>query len=181
MVRSCCVCKTSNNDAKKSYFRIPKVISHRNEEISQLSILRRKKWCDVLNLSFNESSVRICSDHFKSGKIVRYLLLNLLFFMVSQCVSGFPAELLDKDDVDWIPSLNLDKMKPKRKKIVKRIKKRQPKVTDDEMFKGKNVMCRFCAKMMDKNLCVNIFECENFEVLLNSISVVLSHPVSWKF
>lgn len=94
------------------------------------------------------------------------------------CISGSPADLLDKDDVDWIPSLNLEKIKPKRKKIVKKIINRKPKVTDDEIFKRKNVMCRFCGTTVDKSLCVNIFECENFELLLNSISIVLAHPVS---
>ncbi|KAL0276407.1 UNVERIFIED_CONTAM: hypothetical protein PYX00_003992 [Menopon gallinae] len=87
MVKSCWICKTSGKNSNKSYFRIPKILSHRNSQIFHLSALRTEKWRKVLLLPEEVSDIRICSDHFLSGN---------------------PARLLDVNDPDWVPTQNLN-------------------------------------------------------------------------
>ena len=73
----------------KSYYRLPKVLTHQGSKTYELSKRRRDEWLarirreDITPKQY--SDIRVCSDHF----------------------FGRPAKLYDVDKPDWAPSLNL--------------------------------------------------------------------------
>ena len=74
---------------KKSFFRIPKIIRHHDEETELRSTDRREKWFQAIKRRDMDTSAdhyRVCSDHFVSGK---------------------PAKLYESLDPDWVPTMNL--------------------------------------------------------------------------
>ncbi|XP_022808109.1 uncharacterized protein LOC111345105 [Stylophora pistillata] len=93
MVNFCAVygCSNrSNREKDRSYFRLPAIITRPNDEKQALSKERRATWLARIrrdDLSSNPSDfVRVCSDHFISGK---------------------PSSIYDKDNPDWAPSQKL--------------------------------------------------------------------------
>ncbi|KAK3590061.1 hypothetical protein CHS0354_041093 [Potamilus streckersoni] len=78
-----------SNKGRKSFYRIPSVMKNHGPQTLELSARRRETWFARLRRDFkslNVDNVRVCSDHF---------------------VSGRPATLYDTSDVDWAPSLKL--------------------------------------------------------------------------
>ncbi|KAL3864428.1 hypothetical protein ACJMK2_006112 [Sinanodonta woodiana] len=78
-----------SNRGRKSFYRIPSVMKNHGPQTLELSARRRDTWFARLRRDFkslNVDNVRVCSDHF---------------------VSGRPATLYDTSDVDWAPSLKL--------------------------------------------------------------------------
>ncbi|XP_071371645.1 uncharacterized protein [Centroberyx affinis] len=99
MPNFCAVVGCSNRSGKglkKSFYRIPSIVSHQGEKTRLLTIKRRAGWLQALrrkNLNLKQSNYhyqydqyRICSDHF---------------------IEGAPATLYDVSNPDWIPSLNM--------------------------------------------------------------------------
>ncbi|XP_029906301.1 THAP domain-containing protein 4-like isoform X2 [Myripristis murdjan] len=99
MPNFCAVVGCSNRSGKglkKSFYRIPSIVSHQGEKTRLLSIKRRAGWLQALrrkNLNLKQSNYhyqydqyRICSDHF---------------------ITGAPATLYDVSNPDWIPSVNM--------------------------------------------------------------------------
>ncbi|XP_074624500.1 uncharacterized protein LOC141882444 isoform X2 [Acropora palmata] len=93
MVNFCAVygCSNRSNRGKdRSYFRLPAIITRPNDEKQALSKARRATWLARIrraDLSSNPSNfVRVCSDHFISGK---------------------PSSIYGKDNPDWAPSQKL--------------------------------------------------------------------------
>ena len=86
--------KRSGRDRDVSFYRIPKVIKSRGEEREQLSEKRRSGFlAAIMRADLTEKILvndRICSRHFLSGK---------------------PADLLDVNNPDWLPSLYLGNSK----------------------------------------------------------------------
>ena len=61
-----------NREKDKSFFRIPKILLHGDEEMRALSIERRREWVSMINqkdTGLTASHHRVCSDHFVSGTI----------------------------------------------------------------------------------------------------------------
>ncbi|EDO32538.1 predicted protein [Nematostella vectensis] len=85
----------SSRDRQKSYFRIPRCVSHKSVRLREVTLRRREKW--LKNLAGSTKLIasphaRVCSDHF---------------------VKGFPGNVFDENDVDWAPTLKLgDESKP---------------------------------------------------------------------
>ena len=82
--------KRSGRDKDVSFYRIPKVITNKGEDMEKLS---RKRRAGVLSATKRAdltekimANDRICSRHFLSGK---------------------PASLVDDNSPDWLPTLNL--------------------------------------------------------------------------
>ncbi|XP_078382409.1 uncharacterized protein LOC144665109, partial [Oculina patagonica] len=93
MVNFCAVfgCSNrSNRDKDRSYYRLPALITRSNERKQALSRERRATWLARIrreDLSSNQGEfVRVCSDHFITGK---------------------PSSIYDKNNPDWAPSQNL--------------------------------------------------------------------------
>jgi len=88
--------KRSGRDKDVSFFRLPKVVSNKGEEIYSLSKRRRDGFLAAISRVGLTDTIlkndRICSRHFISGK---------------------PADLLDHTNPDWLPSLNLGHNKAK--------------------------------------------------------------------
>ena len=82
--------KRSGRDKGVSFYRIPKIITHRGQRDYELSKKRRDGFLAAISLDGLTEKVlvndRICSRHFRSGK---------------------PAALYDDTNPDWLPSLNL--------------------------------------------------------------------------
>ena len=67
----------STRETEKSFFRIPKVVSHQGEKVQELSEERRKKWINNFNTKDFDPELdhyRVCSDHFMEGEYVFFLL-----------------------------------------------------------------------------------------------------------
>ena len=70
----CCVVGCSNrseNSTGKSFFRIPSIITHHDEETQILTKERRTKWFNNIkreDINKNMNHYRVCSDHFINGK-----------------------------------------------------------------------------------------------------------------
>ena len=93
MVNFCVTVGCSNRigrDKSKSFFRLPKVITHQGEETKALSEERRNTWLARISRvelsTEKQKNTRVCSDHF---------------------VSGTPAALYNTRNTDWDPSLGL--------------------------------------------------------------------------
>lgn len=72
MVHTCTVqgCRSrSSDDIKRSFFRIPAVITREGEVTEGLSRERREKWLAEINRKNYRPSAytKICSDHFVTG------------------------------------------------------------------------------------------------------------------
>ncbi|XP_013406439.1 uncharacterized protein LOC106170924 [Lingula anatina] len=78
-----------NRENDRSYYRLPKVITHQGDQTKELSQARRDKWLSNIGRSdIKESSyehIRVCSDHFV----------------------GKPAALYDKLNPDWAPTVKM--------------------------------------------------------------------------
>ncbi len=67
----------SNRENQKSYFRVPKVVTHKGEKFKKLTEKRRQTWLNRLRSGGAESvSARVCSDHFVKGKATVIKLLT---------------------------------------------------------------------------------------------------------
>ena len=72
----------SNRESEKSYFRVPKIITHKGKKCREFTERRRLKWLANLKLcskGIESPNARVCSDHFIKGK-----LKHTLF-----CFTGF--------------------------------------------------------------------------------------------
>lgn len=82
--------KRSGRDKDVSFFRIPKIVTNRSEAKEELSRRRRAGFLSAIKRDDLTEKVlsndRICSRHFLPGK---------------------PADLLDENNPDWLPTLNL--------------------------------------------------------------------------
>lgn len=96
MVNFCAVfgCSNrSNRNKEKSLYQIPTIVTKEALQSEDLSARRRREWLaalrrkDVVSGS-NLSHIRVCSDHFLSGR---------------------PSALYATMDPDWVPSLKLGK------------------------------------------------------------------------
>ncbi|XP_041665267.1 zinc finger protein 2 homolog isoform X1 [Cheilinus undulatus] len=79
----------SNREKNKSFFRVPKVVTHRSEKYKQLTEKRRQTWIRNLRLKSRGAesvNARVCSDHF---------------------VKGCPSAVYDEEDEDWAPTVRL--------------------------------------------------------------------------
>ncbi|KAL3888493.1 hypothetical protein ACJMK2_000860 [Sinanodonta woodiana] len=79
----------SDRETHLKYYRLPKVVKNQGEECVKLSEERRRLWLARLQQNFdgkNIENIRVCSAHFISGK---------------------RAELYQRDNPDWAPSLNM--------------------------------------------------------------------------
>ncbi|XP_023203790.1 uncharacterized protein LOC111611395 [Xiphophorus maculatus] len=83
-------CKSrGDKKVKRSFHYIPKVRTTEGEQTLRLSIERRRVWLANIRRKEQPSSTsRICSDHF---------------------ISGRPADLYDRSNPDWAPTLKLTK------------------------------------------------------------------------
>ncbi|XP_014678815.1 PREDICTED: uncharacterized protein LOC106818641 [Priapulus caudatus] len=91
MVNFCAIyrCGSRGDRDKKSFYRLPAVITGQCEKTLELSQKRRAKWLANVSRSIKTSNlpyVRICSDHFITGK---------------------PSTLFDCTNPDWAPTINL--------------------------------------------------------------------------
>ena len=93
MVRFCAVVgcgNRSNRDKDKSFYRLPAVVTNQGAHTEELSDKRRRSWLAAIRRKDIKTSsyayVRVCSDHFLSGK---------------------PSSLYDTRNTDWVPSLKL--------------------------------------------------------------------------
>ncbi|XP_047138342.1 uncharacterized protein LOC124814575 [Hydra vulgaris] len=87
----CCVfnCTNRSENCTKSFFCIPTILLHHDEETKQLSTERKNKWfCAIKreDMNFDATHYRVCSDHFITGK---------------------PAKLFEKSHPDWIPNQSM--------------------------------------------------------------------------
>ncbi|XP_020899873.1 uncharacterized protein LOC110238542 [Exaiptasia diaphana] len=79
-------------DIEYSFYRIPKIIRHQGEQTQKLSTERREQWLKNINRDRKDltekkiDGTRVCSAHFVSGK---------------------PATLEDKSNIDWAPTVNM--------------------------------------------------------------------------
>ncbi len=82
--------KRSGRDKDVSFFRIPRVISNKGEEVCGLSKKRKEKFFAAISrVGLTEKILkndRICSRHYLRGK---------------------PSDLLDETNPDWLPTLHL--------------------------------------------------------------------------
>ncbi|KAG1695932.1 hypothetical protein GQR58_006430 [Nymphon striatum] len=104
MVISCWVKGCSNRldgKVKRGFYSIPTVRTFEGEDTQKLSDERRRLWLSNINRKDTPSKyAKICSDHFVHGK---------------------PANLFDRANPDWAPTLKLcDNISPR--KFVKKVK-----------------------------------------------------------
>ena len=66
---------------KRSFFRIPAVILHHDEETKLISTERRKRWLIAIRRADRELNEydRVCSRHFISGKST---IINMFYFHI---------------------------------------------------------------------------------------------------
>ena len=60
----------SNREKGKGYYRVPKVIANRGENLKKVTEKRRKKWIANLRLKSGgaeSANARVCGDHFVKG------------------------------------------------------------------------------------------------------------------
>ena len=80
----------SGRDKDKSLLRLPSVIRHQGEKTLELSGRRQLEWLARIRRKDlrpeRYHNTRVCSDHF---------------------VTGSPSALIDENNPDWAPSLNL--------------------------------------------------------------------------
>ncbi|XP_067226618.1 uncharacterized protein [Chanodichthys erythropterus] len=112
---------TNRSDREKhlEYYRLPKILTNQGEECKKLSEERRRLWLAKLNQDFqgkNLDNIRVCSNHFLSGK---------------------RSDLYKKDDPDWVPSVNMrGKQEPQPPKdsltsrYTRRVNRAQQKLKD---------------------------------------------------
>lgn len=93
MVNFCAVVGCANRadrNKDKSFYRLPAIITHQGEKTKELSESRRRGWLAAIRRQDikpgNYPHIRVCSDHFISGK---------------------PADMYNSTSPDWIPSLCL--------------------------------------------------------------------------
>ncbi|KAL5013813.1 hypothetical protein ScPMuIL_008083 [Solemya velum] len=91
MVNFCAIfrCSSRGDRDKKSFYRLPAVITRQGEKTMELSKKRREKWLTRISRDIKASNLaytRVCSDHFISGK---------------------PCSIQYADNPDWAPSLKL--------------------------------------------------------------------------
>ncbi|XP_065645260.1 uncharacterized protein LOC136075753 [Hydra vulgaris] len=87
----CCVfrCTNRSESCTKSFFRIPTILLHHDEETKQISTERKMKWFSAIkreNMNINTTHYRVCSDHFITGK---------------------PSKLFEKSHPNWIPNQSM--------------------------------------------------------------------------
>ena len=80
----------SNRDKDKSFYRLPAVVTNQGAHTEELSDKRRRSWLAAIRRKDIKTSsyayVRVCSDHFSSGK---------------------PSPLYDTTNPDWVSSPKL--------------------------------------------------------------------------
>ncbi|KAL5021355.1 hypothetical protein ScPMuIL_000510 [Solemya velum] len=92
MVNFCAmmVCSNRSDRDKKSFFRLPTIITSQGEQTKQLSEKRQQAWLTAISQKdLTEKSyphTRVCQDHF---------------------ISGHASKLYDTNNPDWAPSLLL--------------------------------------------------------------------------
>nr|CAD7427767.1 unnamed protein product [Timema monikensis] len=90
--RACVVkgCDSHIGDDSKIFYRFPSLIGCNGREFKNLCMLRRSKWIDAVKrggiTKKKFRNERICSNHFITGK---------------------PGRMTDKNDPDWVPTLNM--------------------------------------------------------------------------
>ena len=115
----CCVCRIQQfPGCNRSFFSIPKPTFCMSLEDKSLTKIRRQKWLDVFNaknICYNRMRHRVCSRHFQSGKSLLIFPLFLSSFITGNyyfdwktIIIGKPSSLRKRQDVDWVPSVNLD-------------------------------------------------------------------------
>ena len=82
MVNFCAVYGCSNRadrEKNKLFYHLPKIIEHQGEDALKLSEERRTKWLsrisqeDLKGDPKKLKQIRVCSDHFVSGKYTRVI------------------------------------------------------------------------------------------------------------
>ncbi|CAC5403235.1 unnamed protein product [Mytilus coruscus] len=95
MVNTCvvygCTNRSKPGDTDLKFFDIPKLIKHQGIQTEELSIERRRVWLARINrANFDpdptKRHLKVCSDHF---------------------ITGLKADLFDKTNPDWAPSIRL--------------------------------------------------------------------------
>ncbi len=93
MVNFCAIVRCGhrgNRDKEKSFYRLPAVISNQGPQTQELSEKRQRSWLAAIRREDIKPAsypyIRVCSDHFKSGK---------------------PSSLYDLTNPDWVPTLKL--------------------------------------------------------------------------
>ena len=64
-------CTNRSESCSKSFFRIPSVLTHHDEETKTISHGRRLKWFNNIkceDMKITATHYRVCSDHFISGE-----------------------------------------------------------------------------------------------------------------
>ncbi|XP_024919482.1 zinc finger protein 658B-like [Cynoglossus semilaevis] len=106
MVNTCvvsgCTNRAGKGDRKLKFFVIPKVICHQGKLTEDISTERRMLWLSRINrVNFNpepsQRHYKVCSEHF---------------------ISGEKADLYDKTNPDWAPSLKMRTVKKKTSKTM---------------------------------------------------------------
>ena len=126
MPNFCAVVGCGNNGDKhpeKSFFRLPAVLSKGDENTRALCARRRQAFINALKRADLEGKkleyFRICSDHFISvSQVSKTYLKNALVCAIARqlvmevmspanviCFQGRPADILDCNNPDWIPTL----------------------------------------------------------------------------
>lgn len=62
----------SNREKGKSFYRVPKIVTHKGEKYRKLTEQRRKMWISNLHLQSGgaeSAHARVCSDHFLKGML----------------------------------------------------------------------------------------------------------------
>ena len=100
MVNFCAVfgCSNrSNRETNKSFYRLPKEVKNQGEDGRILSKLRRDKWLSAINrkdLNPESTHIRICSDHFLSGKKQVISLVIMVELATAQIILLFTFLLM---------------------------------------------------------------------------------------
>nr|CAI5819623.1 unnamed protein product [Callosobruchus analis] len=122
----CCVVNCGSRSKRDSlhFYRIPQVLKHTHRtDLNELSALRRQKWLEAIKRQdLSETKIknaRVCSKHFVSGK---------------------PAELSDKLNPDWVPSVDMgyssiseSTATSKTERYERSIKRRKVSRTEEEL------------------------------------------------
>ena len=90
MVNFCAVygCSNRGDRDKKSFFRLPTVITNQCDKTRELSERRRLQWLSNLGRDFkstNLSNIRVCSDHFVKGELKYTVLLSSIALLDLSC------------------------------------------------------------------------------------------------
>ena len=86
MVLKCSIYGCSNRKEREKdlhFYRLPSIISHQGEETKKLTSDRRREWMAKIGQDFNNvnlDNVKVCSEHFVSGKCETFscIMLNFL-------------------------------------------------------------------------------------------------------